>query len=397
MYTKLTKKIDIVLGQLNFSSSSGKIFDETIIEYLNEISIEIMKNKKNLYYADLISFSFWCRKANIKKLAEEYKKKHFMIGRGTVLHIAPSNIPMNFSYSLVFGLLSGNHNIVRLPSRNFIQVKILCTIISKILKKKKFLNIKKKICLIRYERSDEISSELSKNVDARLLWGGDKTINQFKKYYTLPRCIDLTFSNRYSISLINLNQISKLTSNELKNISNRFYNDCYIMDQQGCSSPQAIIWIGQNKNLTKKKFWEALSKIVNKKYDSNLSVTNKKIASLSNIAVTSNTNFKTKYKNFKLIKLDIKDPSIEIEKLQCHFGTFVEIHIKKLDEIKKFISKKFQTITCYGVEHQKLEKLIVKYGIAGIDRIVPIGRAFDIGPIWDGYDIIYSLSRIISK
>jgi 2-keto-3-deoxy-L-rhamnonate aldolase RhmA len=24
-------------------------------------------------------------------------------------------------------------------------------------------------------------------------------------------------------------------------------------------------------------------------------------------------------------------------------------------------------------------------------------RAFDIGPIWDGYDIIHSLSRIISK
>ena len=121
MHTKLAKKIDIVLGQLNFSSSPGKIFDETIIEYLNEISIEIMKNKKNLYYTDLISFSFWCRKANIKKLAEEYKKKHFMIGRGTVLHIAPSNIPMNFSYSLVFGFLSDNHNIVRLPSRNFIQ------------------------------------------------------------------------------------------------------------------------------------------------------------------------------------------------------------------------------------------------------------------------------------
>ena len=50
------------------------------------------------------------------------------MGRGTVLHITPSNVPTNFAYSMVFGLLSGNNNIIRLPSKNFLQVKILCEI-----------------------------------------------------------------------------------------------------------------------------------------------------------------------------------------------------------------------------------------------------------------------------
>ena len=44
-----------------------------------------------------------------------------------------------------------------------------------------------------------------------------------------------------------------------------------------------------------------------------------------------------------------------------------------------------------------IENFILTNNIVGVDRLVPIGRAFDIGPIWDGYDIIYSLSRIISK
>ena len=48
-----------------------------------------------------------------------------MIGRGSILHITPSNVPMNFAYSLSFGLLSGNRNIIRLPGRNFIQIKLL--------------------------------------------------------------------------------------------------------------------------------------------------------------------------------------------------------------------------------------------------------------------------------
>ena len=34
--------------------------------------------------------------------------------------------------------------------------------------------------------------------------------------------------------------------------------------------------------------------------------------------------------------------------------------------------------------------------LLGIDRIVPIGEALNIEIIWDGYDVIRSLSRIIS-
>ena len=177
-----------------------------------------------------------------------------MLGRGTVLHITPSNVPMNFAYSYMFGILSGNNNIVRLPSRKFVQINILNKIISKILKKAKYSIIKEKTCFIRYEKSDEISNYLSKDMDARLIWGGDTTINHFKSFDTSPRCIDLTFPDRYSISIVNLDKVFRLKKEEIKNLANKFYNDCYLMDQQGCSSPQAYSGLAK-KILLQRKFF----------------------------------------------------------------------------------------------------------------------------------------------
>ena len=146
--TKFDNKIKIVLGKLQMSQKSLEIFDGRVVDFLNEIFINIKKNKSATEFSDLQAFGFWCRKANIKKLSNNYERNELVLGRGNVFHIAPSNVPMTFAYSFVFGMLSGNNNIVRLPSRNFVQVEILCQIISKILKKSRYVIIKKKFALL---------------------------------------------------------------------------------------------------------------------------------------------------------------------------------------------------------------------------------------------------------
>ena len=396
MFIRL-KEIDTLLGKLSFEKNSYPGFEKLIIDFLDSIYLSLNINKKNYIYSDLMTFGFWCRKQNLIKLENNYKNKYLLLGRGTILHITPSNIPMNFAYSLAFGLLSGNSNIVRLPERNFDQVKILCRIIKRVLDRKKFQILKKRICLIRYKRSDKISSMLSNEVDARMIWGGDNTISNFKKYKTQPRCIDLCFSNRYSLSVINIAKFKKLNTSEIKNLANRFYNDAYLMDQQGCSSPQALIWIGKEGENQKNFFWKSLKDLVDKNYKHDLSVASKKISSVTELAIKSKFNFKTNLSNFKIIKINIKNPSRNLEEIQCHFGSFTELSFKKVDDLKKIITKKFQTLTIYGFDNQELEKFIIKSGVNGIDRIVPIGRAFDMGHIWDAYDIINTLARVVVK
>ena len=121
-------------------------FSQDIINYLNGLSKEINQDLRIRQYPDVATFSFFFRKANIVQL----KKKFFYdgiirLGRGVVLHIAPSNVPVNFAFSLVAGLLSGNSNIVRVPSKIFDQISIIVDAINKLTKVPEYSNISNRI------------------------------------------------------------------------------------------------------------------------------------------------------------------------------------------------------------------------------------------------------------
>ena len=393
MLTKINKKIKVVVGNFNLKDGPYDIFDKDIILFLNAISKEILKNSKCRKFPDLIAFGFWCRSSNVRTISNNYSFFKNRMGRGSVLHITPSNVPTNFAYSMVFGLLSGNNNIIRLPSKNFFQVEILCNILRKLSKNKNYKKSFNKLLLIKYDNSDPISSQLSKDVEARIIWGGDNTINKFRKFITKPRCIDLAFANRYSVSIIDSNKLGKLNSHDLIILAQKFYNDTYTMDQFGCSSPNSVFWLGKN-NIAKKKFWFELSKIVNKKYDFDLSGANKKISNLMNYTLGKNKRFKTNIKNFNLITLKSKKLNFDNYE-NINFGSFLEINLHNIDDLRKYTSEKLQTVTYFGTNFRSIKKFIIENKIKGIDRIVPIGRAFDLTSEWDGVDIISTLSRTI--
>ena len=247
--------------------------------------------------------------------------------------------------------------------------------------------------LIKYESSDLISSNLSKSVEARIIWGGDNTIKKFKSFQTKPRCIDLSFANRFSISLIDSNKLALLNSKDLSILARKFYNDTYTMDQFGCSSPNSVFWLGNNE-VAKKNFWDVLRKIVNRDYDLDLSGANKKISNLMNYALGKNKNVKANIHHFDLITL--KSKKLDFNNFEnINFGTFLEINLKNINNLNKYTSEKLQTITYFGTDFRNIKNFIIENRIKGIDRVVPIGRAFDIAPEWDGIDIISTLSRTI--
>ena len=43
----------------------------------------------------------------------------------------------------------------------------------------------------------------------------------------------------------------------------------------------------------------------------------------------------------------------------------------------------------------EIRNLVASQNLRGIDRVVPVGSAIDMGLVWDGYDIVASLSREI--
>ena len=386
------KKLEFLTKNQNLSSTAQHPYCNDVCKFLGDLSKKLDVKKMNQEFPDIKALSFWCRKANIEYLKKKYISNETRLGLGIIFHITPSNIPTNFMYSLIFGLLTGNSNIVKVPSKKFKQIDFICSKINELLKKK-YKSLSKRISIIRYKDNDELTESISLQCNARLIWGGDKTINAIRKIDLNPRALELTFSDRYSISVIDTKSLNK--KNECARLVERFYNDTFVVDQNACSSPQLILWHGKENKKIQEKFWNLLADLVSKKYlPPETSILEKYNQLCENIISLKNINSYKIYKKLVYV-VSLNNLDKDIYKLRGKWGYFYEFNIDNLAELKKTVNTKFQTLSYYGLSKSYLEIFFRNTNLEGIDRVVPIGQALDINLFWDGYDINKILTRII--
>jgi hypothetical protein len=293
---------------------------------------------------------------------------------------------------MVAGILSGNIHIVRVPSKSFEQVEIICNAIKKIATIPHFEDIINRLMLIRYDKQSSATSYFSSICDVRVIWGGDDTIAQIRKSAIPARAYDVTFADRYSIAAINADKF--VNEQNTAKVAENFYNDTYLFDQNACSAPRLVIWTGEEKNISqaKKMFWSALQLKIEKYELSPILSVDK----LSALYLQSQDDVEIRREmpvNNKLWRIKIPELSVDIDKNRCAGGYFLEYDASTLNELKKIVNRKYQTLAYYGYDHEELSKLLLKMKFNGIDRIVPIGKTTDFSLIWDGYDLINVLSR----
>jgi len=319
------------------------------------------------------------------------------LGLGLVFHIAPSNVPVNFAFSYVISLLAGNHNLVRVPSKKFPQVDVICDAIKRVLAEGKHSRIAEMTKMFRYNQNDEITAALSDCCNARVIWGGDETIRHIRKIPTPVRAVEVAFSDRYSLCALGANGVLEADQASLQRLAEMFYNDTYLMDQNACSSPHLVIWIGEDSSirLAQERFWESVATLVRAKYDL---APVKAIDKFHTICKESielqgecNISFNTNY----LYRIELDRLSPGIENHRGAFGCFYEYLSEDLECLVPIINNRFQTLTYFGLDIDQFKSFISNRRPGGVDRIVPIGSSLDIGVFWDGYDLIRTLSRVI--
>lgn len=367
-------------------------FSHEVVDFLHALHLEILADSRSRMYPDLLTFAFWCRKNNILKLKKPYNDLEFRLGLGVVFHIAPSNVPLNFAYSLVAGLLAGNINIVRLSTKNFEQVYILLESINKLLENQ-FQYLKNHICIIQYHHNSDITKYLSSLSDGRIIWGGSKTIQTIREFLITPNGIDLGFADRYSICIIDSDRY--LFSEDKKQIVSHFFNDSYTNDQYACSSPSLIFWLGKNKIEAKKVFWKHLESIVNQKYTLNEAQSMTKLSAFYELSLKYSCKKEITTNNL-LTRIQMITMDEAVFDYRCGNGFFMEYNIDKIEEIIPFCKKRCQTITYFGIEKDTITSLIINHGVKGCDRIVKIGRGLEFSLVWDGHDLITMFSRKIA-
>jgi len=371
-------------------------FSDLTMDFLDVFSILLKKEAKE--FEDLLAFSFFIRRSNIKKKFSNYLDlEQNKLGRGLVFHITPSNVPINFAYSLVMGLLSGNTNIVRIPSKDYPQILKFCEVLFKIKETNKYAEVLNRIVLLRYDKGNNATKLFSWLCDVRIIWGGDETINSIRLNPLSPKSYDVVFVDKYSIALINADKFI-LEANHWQ-LANSFYYDTYFFDQNACTSPNMVIWLGNERNIKKSKdiFWSELLAIVKRKYPPIQPIlAMDKLVNFCNM-VSMNRNFKlTKVEHNCLWRIQCLNIPSEPDKHKCPAGFFLEYDCCSLDFLVPLVTKKFQTLAYWGFSKKELLDFVLNNNLEGIDRIVPIGRTSDFSSIWDGYDLIYSLTRTIN-
>lgn len=368
------------------------IFSDQVIAFLSDLSKEVIKQGRA--YSDVVTFGYWCRSASIKKLALRYKDDPIRLGKGFAFHIAPSNVPVNFAYSLVTGLLAGNSNIVKVPSKDFPQVEIISQAIDSVLENHP--TMRQYIQLIRYDRTSEATRILSALCDARIIWGGDSTVLDVRTNPIPPRATEIAFADRNSFAIIDAR--SYLETEEKRSIAQNFYNDTYFSDQNACTSPRLIVWIG-TKDICKQSqqiFWEELRNLVSS-YDLAPVHAVGKLATLYQSAGHRTTKLASTLSEPIIMRVAIETLDNNLFSDRYHSGFFYEYCTESMADLVNICNDaSIQTVSYFGDISNKFLEQIISCGVSGIDRIVPIGKTMDFDLTWDGIDLIRQLSRAIS-
>lgn len=387
---------DPKLLKLAAEAPARQPFDEEVCVLLEKVSELLRKDKRAKVYPEVITFAFWIRRAGLRQLREKRLPGDnvFRLGRGLVFHIAPGNVPVNFAYSLAAGLLMGNANIVRVPSKDFAQVGIIADAFRETLKLEEFQKLAPYILLMRYDRNKKINDLLSGLSDVRIVWGGDQTIKELRKSPLPPRSIEVTFADRYSIAVIDADAYLEMENKG--RIAEDFYNDTYLTDQNACSSPRIVIWTGERKKEAKELFWKLLHTVVEEKYPfRDVQSVNKLTSFFRSAAKNEGIRFIESGDNL-ITRVEISKLSKELMDERENSGYFLEYDCNTPEELLPvFHDKRCQTVGMLGDRRPLLT--LLKQGGKGVDRIVPLGHTMDFDLLWDGYELTHTLTRSIGE
>ncbi len=377
-----------------------KPFDDATLRFLQAISRFVLSDPKLNKVPAFAALGFWLRQSNMNQIKAENKHlaepSGFVVEPlGVVFHVCPSNVDTMFIYSLAISLLMGNKNVVKISGR--LQSEIIDYFINginRLLQSDEFTLFKHYMAFITYDHDAEINSFFSGNVEARILWGGDRTIATFKSFKTKPRIKDLAFADRLSAVIFKSTSFLELPEDTKAEITRKFYNDTFTFDQLGCSSPQMIFCLGNEKDNDAflKEMYGRLHEYATRLYEQDIySIANLKLNFMAESAMDDQV-VKLIHSSNYLVFAEIADDHVQMKKT-CGGGFFFVKRLSKLDSLTGFINRKVQTLSYFGLDDDEIRRIATLVYAFGIDRIVPVGQALNFDYIWDGYHLPDELSN----
>ena len=390
--------VTLLAGEMEITSVPEIPFEETTMEFLSALSERIRELPRMLSGEEMRSLGFWLRRSNLESYKKRYENSGFRLGLGQTFHIAPSNVPLLFVYTMAIGLLAGNSCRVRVSARRNTESEKVCELIDELLGLPEFQVLKRRISIVTYGRENrETTEKFSRECDGRVIWGGDMTVEEIRKIPIGPSASEVVFPDRASIAVFDADAVLALSEEGLAETAMHFYNDTFSMDQNACACPRAVFWresCPKTGEAAAGRFWQALAQTA-KRYGLTEHKVSVKYGDLWELAAGGARIVKVRKFENRLYVTEMKDIPGTASEQRMRFGSFLEYHMKNGEEWISAVSEKTQALVYFGVEKQELRECVLHHRLRGTHQIVPVGQTLWMDLVWDGKDMIQLLSRTI--
>ncbi|WP_206484760.1 acyl-CoA reductase [Thalassotalea sp. G2M2-11] len=359
-------------------------FAQQLLDTLSELGRYLIRNSEK--DANIVALGFWLRKSNLARIAKQYAGQE-RTAKGIVFHIAPGNVDTLFFYSLVVALFAGNISILRLSSQTSVIADKLIYLLNQFVgSNNAFYFLQDYIKIVQYQKNDQVTQQLSKLADARVIWGSNNTISSISAIPAKADAVDVCFPDRYSVAVIQLE-----TTQQVIEAVNGLLSDTKAFYQQACSSPKVIYWLNTAQNL-QQQFWEMLSAkllAISDEMPLNESEYIAKTLYWQQVGILSERPVAAEVKNQMLTLIAVEEISREIVDAHCGIWCFLDMQLMSIAQLD--VLEHCQTIACFGVDENVLNSKVANTEITA-KRVVSLGQSLVFSHIWDGIDLIDMLT-----
>jgi hypothetical protein len=250
---------------------------------------------------------------------------------------------------------------------------------------------------VRYDRNaQDITAVFSSLCDVRVIWGGDGTIDNIRRNALPARAFDVTFADRYSVCVIGAQRY--LDEGKASALAQGFYNDTYLFDQNACTAPHLVLWLGAPEVVKQARdlFWTQLHTHAKGRYTLKPRSAVDKVAQALRFAALHEGSRIVPGPDNLITRITLGKLELGIDAWHGNCGFFFEYELAELKQILPIVSRRYQTLSYAGLDKAVLQALVTRGRALGIDRIVPIGRTLEFSLQWDGYDLVRTLSRLVT-
>lgn len=364
--------------------AAAEPFHNSVVEASIDFSQRIFHDPEARGYPELLALAYWMRKTEMIRLTAQFRSLQLdhrvLTPRGLVFHLPPRNVDTIFVYSWLLAVLTGNRNVVRLSPQRSESTGILVRLLRETLAAAAD-PASSGTTIISYGHEQEPTAMLSALCDARVIWGGDQTVETIRCSPLAPHAKEITFPDRYSLSAIRADTYAGLAEEKRDYLAEQFFNDSFWFDQLACSSPRLVVWCGtrsETRTASTDFFRRVAGCIERRRYILPASASMRKLVYACSAILKSPVGECRRYKGLTVLGLD---SLADFQRSHPGGGLFFEAHLKDLLELTDFLGRRDQTLTWFGFTPEELHALVRSLNGRAIDRVVPIGRASAIQPL----------------